>query len=382
MKRKIKLLLAALIMAGMVFLFGQQKGQQPEIIDGEVLFSMEDVNTLFPGTENLVRIQDNLYLVKTAQNERLGFIAYGPPEDAEITGYLGKVPFLIGMDVDYRIKGVHMLPSRETPGYAARVSGRLKNAWTGLGPEEGYRQQVDAVTGATATSLALIDGVRQTLGEISAQPYHDYAAGRVFGRQLAKQVLTLLFLAAAVAYFFLPVSSLRARFLVNIFSVIIPGFLMASLLSLALLGSWAGGFFSWNAHWLLLIICLAAFGIPLFTGRNFYCHNFCPFGSAQYLMGKTRKGKWHIGKKTNLLLQGIRVMLIVAATAVVISGAGINLSFFEPFEAFRWNYASWFTRILALVFLMLSIVIQKPWCRVCPTGGIIEGIRNFSKRFL
>lgn len=337
-------------------------------------FSIVDVRFLFPEAEYLIPGKNGLYKVLTEKKQLTGFVLYGPPEKSEIKGYGGKVPFLIGMDTDYRIKMLYMLTNNETPGFSIKVYEQLKDMWTGLKPEEAYKKSVDTVTGATMTSRALIEGVSHSLSDISEIPYSLSKETSAFHFQV--QFITLLFLIASFVYFFIPHTPISTNFIINILSVIIPGFLTASLLSLALFQGWINGYFTLNTHWLLFIIFLFAFGIPLFTKRNFYCNNFCPFGSAQRLIGKIYKKKWRTGRKITLLLQCIRILLIVTAFLIIITCGGIHLSLLEPFEVFRWNYASWISRIIAVFFLLLSFKIQNPWCRICPTGGIIEGVRK------
>ncbi|MCM8762427.1 MAG: 4Fe-4S binding protein [Candidatus Omnitrophica bacterium] len=339
-------------------------------------FSIEDVRFLFPEAKYLIPVEGGLYKVVTEQKHLAGFVLYGPPDNSGIKGYAGEVPFLISLDMDYRIKIFYTLPNNETPGYSAKVYERLRDVWKGLKPEEAYKKPVDTVTGATMTSRALIEGVRKTLGEISKQTYDVYIPVKFSAFHLWIQLLTILFLIFSVVYFFLPYTSISMQFIINVLSLIIPGFLSASLLSLALFEGWIKGYFAFHVHWLLFIILLFAFSIPLITKRNFYCYNFCPFGSAQRLIGKIYKKKWHINRKVLLLLQSIRIILIILALLIIIVDINISLSLFEPFEIFRWNYTSWINRVLALFFLLLSFKIPNPWCRICPTGGIIEGIRR------
>ena len=381
-RKRLKLLrpfIIVALLAAVYFLPGDWEngfGPSPDaVLTREDAVSLEDARQFFPGAESL-SVHDGLFRVKRGDGSLLGFVAAGPPEGVRIIGYAGEVPFIAGLDVDNRIKGVRLLASRETPDYARRVSDELGDAWTGLGPAEAYRQPVDAVTGATQTSMALIEGVRETMREISGERHDGLLYHPPAGFRFTASILVLLFFAAALSCYFLRYNSRRVRFSLRALSVIIPGVVAASLLSLAVFGSWLMGFVSWQRHWLLLVIALFAVGLPILTGRNFYCLVFCPYGSAQELVGKINKNKLKPGKNIYRIAGLFRILLILAAFFVAVSGSGVSLYLFEPFTAFRWTYAPLFSRILAVSFLLLAVWLPRPWCRICPTGGILDGLKR------
>ena len=73
-------------------------------------------------------------------------------------GYGGEVDYIVAFAADGRIAGVRVLHHAETPGFADILL--PQSDWlTGFGAREG---DVHAVTGATITSRAVIDGVTAT----------------------------------------------------------------------------------------------------------------------------------------------------------------------------------------------------------------------------
>ncbi len=338
-------------------------------------FSIDEVRLLFPGAAEFER-EDGLYSALGDDGSRLGFFAYGPPERYGITGYAGRVPVLIGMDSDRRITEVRMLPNRETPSYASMVSEGLAGSWTGLTPREAMTKEVDALTGATQTSEALITGVRKTMRSVFDDPYADviFESGSLF--KVISDALVVGVLALGLLYFFSSYSSRKISFILKCLCVLIPGVLAASLLSLAIFEGWLRGNISLQRHWLLIAVALPALGIPLLRGRNFYCYNFCPYGAAQDLIGRINKKKLRPGKKLNMALGGIRKLLLAGALFMVVLDIGPGVNLIEPFAAFRWQFAHTFTRVLAAAFLVLAVWIPRPWCRICPTGGLIDGLKG------
>ncbi len=341
-------------------------------------FPIDEARALFPGAESFL-FEDGMYRLRSGEGVFLGSVLYGPPADKRIIGYAGEVPFLLGICPRGVVKGVHMLPSRETGDYAKRVAGRLAGAWTGLSPADAYREPVSAVTGATQTSAALIEGVREILLAATAPAGHgaEYTGSSGWP---AAEVLAALFLVLAVYNHFSSFTPARVRLSFKVLSFVIPGLIAASVLSLAVFGSWAAGNISLQRHWLLILIGITAFCIPLIRGRNFYCYGFCPFGSAQDLAGKLVKKKMRTGKKIKNMTGAVRVAVLLFAFFAVAGGFGLNLYLIEPFASFRWTLAPWPSRVLAGVFLLLSIFLPRPWCRICPTGGLLDGLKRTWKK--
>jgi polyferredoxin len=50
---------------------------------------------------------------------------------------------------------------------------------------------------------------------------------------------------------------------------------------------------------------------------------------------------------------------------------------YELFSAFLFNQAAWGVIVAALLFVALSFVVQRPYCRfVCPTGSLFRIAQN------
>lgn len=80
-----------------------------------------------------------------------------------VRGYAGPVPLLITLEKG-KIKNIRLLPNRETPRYLRRVqtSGLLQK-WNGMKAADAEKAEVDAATGATYTSRAVITNVRDAM---------------------------------------------------------------------------------------------------------------------------------------------------------------------------------------------------------------------------
>ena len=80
----------------------------------------------------------------------------------DVEGYNGPVPLKIYIKKN-KIQKIELLKNQETPKYMAKVNSALLNAWDGLTVKEAKAKTVDAVTGATFTSVAIKENVQRGL---------------------------------------------------------------------------------------------------------------------------------------------------------------------------------------------------------------------------
>ena len=79
----------------------------------------------------------------------------------DVEGYMGPTPVQIKIQND-TIRDIIALQNEESPAYFREAVKVLKK-WIGLTPAKGLEIEVDAVSGATFTSEALIENVRAGL---------------------------------------------------------------------------------------------------------------------------------------------------------------------------------------------------------------------------
>ena len=92
----------------------------------------------------------------------------------QATGYGGAIDILIGLEPDQRLRGIRVISQSETPGLGAKIveAGFLEQfAGMALG-DLALRKNggsVDAITGATISTSAVIDGVRRGILELGTE---------------------------------------------------------------------------------------------------------------------------------------------------------------------------------------------------------------------
>lgn len=300
----------------------------------------------------------------------------------DITGYGGPVPLKIYL-AEGRISRVEVLRNAETPEFIGRVEQELLSRYVGKSAEEASTMQVDAVSGATLSSNAVIKTMRRGLEKVKSEEIKEKSAGEVSSLltpnsqllTLNSSLLTLLssliiaLCAALVPLFYRNKTYRMVQLALN---VLVLGIYAGTFVSYSSVVSLLSNGLSWSQA-ALSVLLVVAFLYPLFGRKGHYCAWCCPLGSAQELLGKVRKGKLSLSptwlRGLTWFRQGLWCMLMLLAW----TGMLTDWMDYELFSAFVWQSASWVLLAFAAVVLVLSIFVTRPYCRfVCPTGTMLK----------
>lgn len=129
---------------------------------------------------------------------------YTQPLCSEIIGYNDIIPLKITMEKGI-ISNIEILDNRETPKYLRRVvEGGLVEKFYGLTPSEAAEYNVDAISGATFSSNAIVKSVRATM-----KNYEETHHPSIWGWQLLGVILS------AAAIFVLSAITAKKRKVIN-----------------------------------------------------------------------------------------------------------------------------------------------------------------------
>ncbi|MDD2636099.1 MAG: nitroreductase family protein [Bacteroidales bacterium] len=311
------------------------------------------------------------YYLYNSKNKLSCSVLLTMPYCKDIKGYGGCVPLAIVFHPNDKIRELVLLENSETKSYLNCLNNeKFFENWNGLTAKEAIKTNVDAVSGATYTSKAVIESCKQRLSLFTKTKADKSQMNWV---NILGIVASFLFLIFAVYSFLMPQKASRFRIFLLIASVGILGFWQGNFLSLALFDKWLIGGVKVLPHIVLIIVLILTVLLPLITNKSFYCQFVCPFGAAQELVGKLNKRKITFSQNLRKLLTKIRFLFLFVIFVMLVVAVDFSLEDFEPFSAFNYKFASASTLIIALVVLFLSIFINKPWCRFfCPTGGLIS----------
>ena len=286
----------------------------------------------------------------------------------DIKGYAGTVPLEIYIK-DGHITQVKALPNTETPEFFSEVEPILKN-WNEKTLEEALALKVDAVTGATFSSRAVIQNMQRGLNYAMNMKANETFLDKMdMNAKYAAGIIVVL-MAAIIPLFYRSKHYRTAQLVLNV----------------AVLGLWCGSFLSWSMFvgymsgginaWTSLIpiiMLITAFVFPLFGKKQHYCVHVCPFGSAQDLASKVNKKKWRLPQNAVKALTVFRRILFAVLIILMLTGITTAWMDYELFTAFIWQAANVIVIALAIIMLILAIFIPRPYCRfICPTGSLLK----------
>lgn len=288
--------------------------------------------------------------------------------EGTIPGYAGPVPLDVYIS-DGKIVEIEALQNAESPNFFKRAEA-LFDHWIGKTPEEVLAMKVDAVSGATYSSNAIISNVDAGL---------SYYQGSEHSNKASVPMKIWIALAVTLAACILPLF-VRNKVYHNvqlIANVIVLGFWAGQFLDYALILKYTSQGFTWPLALIAIAMLIAAFIYPLFGRPQHYCNNICPLGSAQILMAQVCGYKIKISSKVLKALDWFRKILWAVLMLLLWADCLTGWMDLELFQAFQFESASWGIIIAAAVFVLLSAVVARPYCRfVCPTGSLFKRSEN------
>lgn len=321
------------------------------------------------------------------------FVVNTKPLAKDVQGYGGPVPLKIHIK-DGRVAAVEAEPNAESPDFFNRAK-ELLNHWQNKSVDEALAEEVDAVSGATFSSRAIIANMQRGLAyaqkrgqwsengsvgalETSASPIVGSEDGSVGALETGASpivALIVVLLGAVVPLFY---NNRRLHLVQLAVNVVVLGLWTGTFVSYTLfMRIFAGGVSlsaigAFAAPMLMLIVALI---YPLAGRSGHYCANICPFGSAQELAGKLSRRKLLITPRVLKLLSVLRNLLWGVLMALLLTGTCTAWIDYELFTAFLYSSASVWVTVLAALFLVLSVWVPRPYCRfVCPTGALIKSV--------
>lgn len=320
------------------------------------------------------------------------FIVNTKPLAKDVQGYGGPVPLRIHVSKDGVVAAIEAEPNAETPDFFNQAK-LLLTRWQGKTVDEAMAEtdKVDAVSGATFSSNAIIANMQRGLAYTNRHAAQSKAATDASGAILEGSgsssasgwtiggiaALIVALLGAIVPLFY---KSRRWHTVQLVLNVVVLGLWTGTFVSFTLLMRLFSGGLSLAALATLaapLLMVVVALFYPLAGKPGHYCAHVCPFGSAQELAGKLTRRKLRVPVRLNKALNMFRTVLWAVLMVLLLTGTWVAWIDYELFTAFLYSSASVWVVVLAVLFLVLSVWVPRPYCRyVCPTGTLLRGFKR------
>ncbi len=362
-------------------------GEVPALKFPEPL-SITDVKLFFEDSSELVQDKrfPTLWHVYDQHNKKLGEVLRTSPAADAVVGYQGPTDALVAIDPDGKVFRLWVRTSYDNEPYVGYLNQDwvYRDLFTGLSLEQLARydlvdKEVEGVSGATMTSLAVAEGAI-----VAARSHLETAkvpTSRAPARQLQvtlRDLGTILVIIIGVVIAFTRwKGNAWVRVSYQTVLILYVGFINGDLVSQAMLVGWAQNGLPWKSAISLIVMTSVAFIFPIVTKRNIYCSHLCPHGAIQQLV-KNRVRKPH---KLSARIRWIVGFMPGALLAWVVIVAILNLPFsligIEPFDAYLIRIAGWATIAIFVTGIIASLFIPMGYCKYgCPTGTLLEYLRR------
>lgn len=323
--------------------------------------------------------------VMDSNGRLVGYQVRTAPASDAIIGYAGPTECLVAVEVDGQIiRDVRIRKSYDTDEYTERIVDdrdylklltRWKvGEWTAL---DFKAEKIEGVAGATMTSAALAEGLRETFRRGAREK-----PGTSLKNLPLKDWVLLLFLAGACVMSFTRLRGVRWLRLAWQFGVIAGlGVWLGQFVSLGLLSGWASNGVSWRQVGLLVVLAGVALVVPWATRRQIYCHHICPHGAAQEFLGRVSPKRFHrqLPPSLHRILRLFPAALLICGFFWVLQKPGAALGNIEPFDFWILGSAAVLPLLIATVGLFLAAIFPMAYCRYgCPTGALLAFLRTTS----
>lgn len=305
------------------------------------------------------------------------------PPAGDIRGYGGPINLLLCVSNHGVIRGAVLVESRETPSYIKNIDAWLKRL-QGLSIQDPLAEEIDAMTGATITSKAIVKIISVTGEKIGTPllglPSTDKASASTSVDLSAVRDVrvwaVILLIAGFIYSFHVPSRPLRLACLAAS-SVVLGIWLNAPFTALDAAGLLQGHIPAPGTLWRNILLA-GVLLISLLWGQAF-CGFLCPFGAVQEFVSvrklrvRASQGLEQAGRYLKYVVLAALLCLFFVTEDTVWFG-------FSPLQHFFGRHAADFFLVrldlwimgLCVVVLIASIFYFRFWCRyLCPAGAFL-----------
>jgi hypothetical protein len=331
-----------------------------------------------PGADILQPVGDGNFAAYRA-DLLIGFARVG-----EAGGYGGPMKVAVGIDTTGTIVGLSIIGHKETTAYFKKVLGEnIPGEFVGKLVSDPFEPgiDIDAVTGATQSTNALVGSVRKGVRTLGANKLglavpNETPAPFRFG--WPEIVMVLLFVTGFLGSYSRIPGKKPLRRVSQIAGLILIGFVYSIPLTLANVNSLLVGYLpDWRTqfYWYLLIIGVL---LPvILTDKRPYCGFVCPFGAAQDCLGAIGGKKRKIPELIQRWLGWLHAVLVFGAIFIALYTRNPGLTSYEVQGSLFDQTGMLYQFAVLGVVLVVSLFVARPWCRfLCPINGVTRYIKT------
>jgi spermidine synthase len=335
-----------------------------------------DTATLTPAGKTV-----NYFKTYDANDKLTGYIFSSETLAPRVRGFGGKINLAIHTDTAGNLLDFHIVRSNETPAYLDMLTGWLAS----LKGRAIFNPQpfagVDAVTGATVSSKAILESLTQSGGVFAGQILGQAAqqTTNVATRWLPDTQGIYLVVAFTLTVHVIFLGGFWSRWFVLAFNILIGGIFLNTQFSTEQIASLLSFTIPFAAPSGVFILTV---GIPLLAllFGNIYCGYLCPFGALQELVGFILPARLRPVLSKEQMRKGRFVKFIILFVVIVaffLSRNHHTLAIDPLIKVFSLRFfldnPDKLLFLVVVVALLGSIFYSRFWCRYfCPAGAFLS----------
>jgi len=297
---------------------------------------------------------------------------------------------LVGVTPGGEVSGVVIARQSESPGFFRLLENRdFIGQYLGKLVSNPLRlgEDVDAVTGATASAEGIALSVREAVRHISAQGLDQPLAPEKTSIKFGWPEISIIFL-YALGYMGHKLHNRtwqkRIRWTTMLSGMLVLGFIYTIPFTITMVMSLLSGYWpDWHSslYWYLLIGGILF--VTTVDAKNPYCNWFCPFGAFQESLAQITKAKLYRPRELDSLLTWTQRGLALVAVVLGLALRRPGVAGYEPFATLfdlRGTSIEW---IFLGIIVLSSLVMYRPFCNyLCPLDPIYDFIAASRKWIL
>jgi hypothetical protein len=335
------------------------------------------VPEVIPGAVHIENQEDIFVGYNADRTEVLGFAAVG-----EAPGYSGPIEMLVAVSPDGTIIGVQVVGQSESPGFFRLIeSNEMLGQYLGLQLEHPLRlgEDIDTVTGATASAEGIAAGIREAARVIAVEGFSNPLPPEQKTIQFGTPEIVVLGL-FTTGYFAHklrnPTWKRRIRWATLLTGMVVIGFIYTIPITITMVTALLSGYWpDWhtNLYWYLLIGGIVF--VTTVDAKNPYCNWFCPFGAFQECLAAVTRAKIFRPRRLSNPLKWLQRLLALAAIVLGLVLRRPSAGSYEPFATLfdlRGTSVEW---AFLVVIILVGLVMFRPFCAyLCPIDPVVDFI--------
>ena len=306
-------------------------------------------------------------------------IVHTRPLAQNVIGFGGPTPLNIYINNGI-IERIEPEPNSETPELFDNAKSVILPHYEQKSIEAALSQEIDAVSGATYSSNALMENIKRGLSYAQVHIGEAPKTEKPTDSMPIKNLWQIIIGCAVVlmgAIIPLITKNKIYRLLQLSINVIVLGVWCGTFISYSLLVNFMSNGINLAASLIAVLMLVVVALFPIFGQSRHYCLWICPLGSAQELIWRFSPLKKRTSKAMQMTLSLTRWTIWTVLMILMTAGIWMEWMDYEIFSIFVFQQASWVVIVLAVTFAILSLFTQRPYCHfLCPTGCLLQAAEN------